>query len=282
MGAIENVILRRDRRGMARIAGFDPVDACTEAARLFLKSHRRVLILTGFYVGGAIETDGPLGAVAIARAAIELGGQATIVSDCYGCPVLRHIVPLGVPIEEFPITGIMASKAAAIDLAARCQPTLVVSVERCGATALDRYLNMRGLDISDHTARLDGLLALAPSIAIGDGGNEIGMGIIADRLSSELGIVEPCLTRADHLILCAVSNWGAYGLLAAVSTLAATPLLPSAASEEGLLERLVRAGAVDGITGASSLTVDGFDVATQSAVLNELGNAIRPGGVSPP
>ncbi len=278
MSVIEQAILRHDKRGMARIAGPGPNDACAAAASLLLKQHRRVLILTGFYVNGVVETDGPPGALAVAQAIAALGGLAAIVADRYAGPILRHVIPAGVWFEEFPITGRTESMDAAKELAARWRPTLVVSVERCGASVNDRYLNMRGADISRYTARLDSLLQLAPSIAIGDGGNEIGMGNVATQLTSELGIAEPCRTRADSLILCAVSNWGAYGLVAALSKLLGKSLLPSSASEETLLERLLEAGAVDGISGAAALTVDGFDLAAQRAVLDDLHGAVAEGG----
>ena len=62
------------------------------------------------------------------------------------------------------------------------QPTLVISIERPGMAADGHYYNMRGENISARCASFDYFLTLAncPTIAIGDGGNEIGMGNVAD------------------------------------------------------------------------------------------------------
>ena len=274
MGDLDRIILRHDLRGMARIAGLMPRDACVDAARLLLAQYQRVLLLTGFHVNGVIETDGPPGALAIAQAVADLGGHAIIVTDRFAEPILRCVVPAGLPIEEFPIAGAAESLAAARALGERLRPTLVMSIERCGTTRAGRYLNMRGSDITAYTARLDALLTLAPSIAIGDGGNEIGMGSVAALLTAELGIAEPCVTAADVLIPCAVSNWGAYGLVTALSRLTGKPLLPTATAQEALLTRLVAAGAVDGITGEAAPTVDGFDAVRQREILEELRAAV--------
>ena len=64
----------------------------------------------------------------------------------------------------------------------RLQPTAVISIERPGLAEDGRYYNMRGEDITARCAFFDPFLTLAscPTIAIGDGGNEIGMGSIVD------------------------------------------------------------------------------------------------------
>src|SRR5918995_195414 len=53
-----------------------------------------------------------------------------------------------------------------------------VAIERCGRSADGRPRNMRGVDVSPWTAPLDDLFLAGPWIrlAVGDGGNEIGMG----------------------------------------------------------------------------------------------------------
>jgi hypothetical protein len=269
MGSIDQIVLRHDRRGMASLAAGVSKDAYGEAAAFLLERYRRVLILTGFYVSGTIETDGPPGAIAIARAIEALGGRPTLVSDRYATPILRA-VSRGLTVEEFDIADRAESQVLANALIARIQPTLIVSVERCGETDRGRYLNMHGEDISPYTASLDALVRSVPSIAIGDGGNEIGMGNIDSRLRQELGILEPCHTRADHLLLAAVSNWGALGLIAALEQLSGTMLLPSADAQHNLLLHLIAAGTRDGVTGRCEPSVDGFGPDIHHEVIRDL------------
>src|SRR5262249_9775920 len=60
------------------------------------------------------------------------------------------------------------------------------------------------------------------TIGIGDGGNEIGMGSLPrDIVEHDIpnGPLIAATTRTDHLIVAGVSNWGAYGLLAAIASL---------------------------------------------------------------
>src|SRR5262249_41806717 len=90
----------------------------------------------------------------------------------------------------------------------------------------DRCHTMRGLDITTRMApaeRLfEGIKQHAPdvtTIGIGDGGNEIGMGKIpweVIRRNIPGGGLVACRVPTDRLIVCGVSNWGAYGLAAGV------------------------------------------------------------------
>src|SRR5438876_433702 len=73
-------------------------------------------------------------------------------------------------------------------------------------------------------APLDELFAAGPwdTIAIGDGGNEIGMGALSRPLIARHvahGETIACVTPARHLIVAGVSNWGAYALLGALAVL---------------------------------------------------------------
>ena len=102
--------------------------------------------------------------------------------------------------------------------------THAVSVERCGRCADGTKRDMRGVDISGYTADLDALFVAGPwqTIAVGDGGNEIGMGsisrnVIATHISNGGSIA--CATPAEYLIATGVSNWGAYALLGALAIL---------------------------------------------------------------
>ena len=145
-----------------------------------------------------------------------------------------------------------------------------VAIERCGRSADGRPRNMRGVDVSPWTAPLDDLFLAGPWIrlAVGDGGNEIGMGKLPRRpdrrapcrTASEIA----CVTVCDHLVVAGVSNWGAYGLMAALAVLradwSATIAKFLTAERDLAVTRAIvdKAGAVDGVTAQSEATVDGF------------------------
>ena len=103
------------------------------------------------------------------------------------------------------------------------------------------------------------------TIGIGDGGNEIGMGKIpwaVIRRNIPNGGLVACRVPTDHLIVCGVSNWGAYGLAAGVRLLRRAPAetdLFDLDKEEALLEMMVEKGPlVDGVSGQPTVSVDGF------------------------
>jgi hypothetical protein len=103
------------------------------------------------------------------------------------------------------------------------------------------------------------------TIGIGDGGNEIGMGkipwAILQRNIPGGGLVA-CRVPTEHLLVCGISNWGAYGLAAGVRWLrgaAPDPDLGDVQRERELLRVMVEQGPlVDGVTGQPTLTVDGL------------------------
>ena len=116
-------------------------------------------------------------------------------------------------------------------------------------------------------APLDGLFLLshAPSVGIGDGGNEIGMGNVASGVAERLDRI-PCIVQTDRLIIATVSNWGALGLCAALGQ------LPTEAELMAAYELCAAAGLVDGITEEMTLSEDGFPLAYVRKLRNDLEN----------
>jgi hypothetical protein len=111
------------------------------------------------------------------------------------------------------------------------------------------------------------------TIAIGDGGNEIGMGRVYARLAREGRLMAriACVVPADHLVVAGVSNWGAYGIVAQLGRLTGRALLHTPAEERRLIEACVAAGAADGITRLHEPTVDGLGTDTHASVVALLG-----------
>ena len=284
--SIEDIILDHDKRGMLALRPHLPVDFCSQAAQFILDNSGGpdtpggVIIVTGFYVvmAGKPETDGPPGAVAIGEALKALGRRVTYVSDEYTTPVLRRYANES-DVIDFPIDGVVASKQHAKDILERVKPSLLISIERCGRTRDDTYLNMRYVDISPHTARLDYLFdSDIPSVGIGDGGNEIGMGNLAEVIPPVDSLPDyPAVTQVDRLVIASVSNWGGYGLVAAMSRIAGRNLLPSVESETAMLHGMVEAGVVDGTTGDAVPTVDNFTAEENGALLARLHRVVEAG-----
>ncbi|HMA35700.1 MAG TPA: glutamate cyclase domain-containing protein [Chloroflexia bacterium] len=276
---IERILLARGTRGMDRLARYLPPDYCARAAQATWQARPRVLLTTGFYVAGHPETDGPPGAFFLARGLARSGAQVGFVAESDTLTLLRALTaamwPAGTAPPElitFPIAEAESSRAFAVDLYTDWRPTLVVAIERCGRTATGRYLNMHSVDISAYTAQLDDLLAApgAVTVGIGDGGNEIGMGRLAPVIQAELGRAAPCVTPADYLVVAAVSNWGAFGLLAYLSTLAGHDLLPGNDESVAALRLLADLGAIHSLSRRAEAGVDGFAPEVEAAVLDEL------------
>jgi hypothetical protein len=260
-----------------------PAEFCHQAAQHIVDHPGTVAVATGFYIlmSGSPETDGPPGAIAIGNALQALGRRVVYISDSHATPMLRAWLGASAQVVDFPIADAASSLRFAADTLARLQPALLISIERCGRTRDDTYLNMRGADITSHTARLDPLFeAGVPSVGIGDGGNEIGMGNLAqvipavDRLPRN-----PAVTRVDRLVIASVSNWGGYGLVAALSRIAGRNLLPTVEHETQLIHRMVDLGAVDGTTGERKYYVDGFTTEENGELLSRLHRLLAEEGI---
>jgi D-glutamate cyclase len=110
------------------------------------------------------------------------------------------------------------------------------------------------------------------TIGVGDGGNEIGMGNVRARLR-RLG---PLMSRiaaiveTDHLVVAGVSNWGAYGIVAALSEVAGHTFLHAPEEERRLIEACVGAGAIDGLSRRREATVDGLGLDVHMAFVRLL------------
>jgi hypothetical protein len=246
----------------------------------------RVGLITGFYVPTglppAAETDGPVGAALLARGLAAVGTPCRLATDepCRNAcaAALAAADALDVPVDAVAIGAgltplIQNWRAAGI--------THAISIERCGRSADGAPRNMRGLDIGAHTAALDDLFTAGPwqTIAVGDGGNEIGMGALSRALIAQYvahGETIACVTPAQHLIVAGVSHWGAYALLGALAVLRTDwrgQLLECL--DEGLERRvleatLVNGPAVDGVSRRQTPTIDNLDLSAHNEKLRAI------------
>jgi hypothetical protein len=257
------------------------------AAARALSHARSIGFITGFFVPrdgvAAAETDGPVGTALLAAALGACGVPVRIAVDSPCADAVRaavHETGVDVKVDEVGVEdrpGIERVTAAWRDAGV----THAVAIERCGLSPDGRPRNMRGADVSPWTAPLDDLYTAGDwvRIGVGDGGNEIGMGKLPAGLIARTvpnGEKIACITSCDHLIVAGVSNWGAYGLMAALAVLHApwSPVLArflTAERDLALTKTVVeKAGAVDGVTARNEPTVDGFPAAVHAEVIDRL------------
>ncbi len=140
---------------------------------------------------------------------------------------------------------------------------------------------MRNLDITDYTARIDRLFTGdTPSVGVGDGGNEIGLGNLEAHVPEVPTLVEKaCVTTVDELVIASVSNWGGYGLVAAMSRRAGRNLLPTVDEEREMVKTSADLGAVDSMSLKAEYRVDGFSLDENSETLVRLHELLAAEGV---
>ena len=280
--SIEDLILQKDQRGVGALRPFLPADYCTQAAQYVLDHPGTTLIATGFYIlnGASVETDGPPGALAIGRALEALGRRAVYVTDSYCLKIMQDLAGPGSEVVDFPVVGLEGSKQFAGALLDRLDPALLISIERCSPSKDGIYRNMRAMDISPQTAKIDTLFGSHPSVGIGDGGNEIGMGLLEDKIPTFPRLPqEPAVAPCDHLVIASISNWGGYGLVAALSRLAGRNLLPGVEEEAAWVRRCVDLGAIDGISSEATYTIDTFPLEEYGQTLAQLHELLAAEGV---
>ena len=274
MKTVEDIILSSDQRGISLLRKYLQKDFCTKAAVAVLDNPGTAIIATGFYIrsAGYIETDGPPGAIAIGRALNRLGYRVVYVTDKHGMAALEAIADPSSIVYEFPILDSQASNILASNICNKFDPSIMIAVERCGINELGKYSNMHGQDITQYTAKIDCLFQNnITSIGIGDGGNEIGMGNLYSQVKENSKLVRfPTTVEVDELVIASVSNWGAYGLIAAISLIKNQNLLVSAEEEIEIINTLVGLGVVDGMSGKPESFVDGFDLDSNSKILQNL------------
>jgi hypothetical protein len=263
--AIEALLVERNLRQMQVARAALKPGYCLRAARHLHDLRGTVVIGTGFPVTGTFETDGPVGAIALYDTLQTLGARP--IMAC-GPPLSRCLDP-DYRVLEMSSRNLADAEVECGELLAQLQPDAVVSIERPGLAEDGRYYNMRGEDISAGCAFFDPFItgASCPTIAIGDGGNEIGMGNIIEAIATL--DINPAVTRCDELLVADVSNWGAYGLIAMLAVWDGRDLLADV-SPVGILDYLSARGSVDGVTRENTLTEDGLEAEQGLRIIQDL------------
>lgn len=259
-----------------------------------------VVVLTGFPIPPAMvpDSDGPPGAASLARAVDALGANPLVACEPAAVEVCEAAATAGglrvldrdaclesahtAAVEPFPAEPAEADAYAGglLDL----DPAAVLAVEKVGPNRAGTFHNMAGYDVGEATAKVDALYERLDgsvlTVAVGDSGNEIGMGVVEETVRSEVQYGEACqcecdagiacATAADVLVPAAVSNWGAHAVVTCLAAVLGEPLLHDPAVERRMLVEAGMAGGIDGIAGGTTGWCDGLPTAVHEAVVRLL------------
>lgn len=270
--SIEDIVLHHSGRGMDILRGYKRDRYAESAARTILSWEKgTVFLTTGFYVAGFAETDGPVGTVFLAKALKKLGFRPVILTDDY-CK--GFFDGEGVEVIYMPFD---AGLDWCMETLGSFTPVGLISIERCGENTERDYANMRGVSITEKTAAADLFfriaLGIVPTIGVGDGGNEIGMGNVAEIIEEKLSL-KPCVVTVDNLVIATVSNWGAYAIIAYLEKLSGQKVFMTFEDARAFIKKTVDLGSVDGVLKEQIVSVDGFGMETEKEIIDSLGAAI--------
>lgn len=278
---IENIIRKNlDQRGMDKVNLLGDFEKGVKD----LLTSSTVLIVTGFVIRDTLtgETDGPIGAISLAAALEELGKEVILITDKYSRDMLYNCCLANDIIASIETVPYRDAEGFCDTLLKKYNPSHIVAIERPGRAKDGRCYSMRGEDLSDIVPNTDVLFKRSKelgitTLAVGDGGNEVGMGKVESFVKESVnkGDLINAVVSSDYLIVAGVSNWGGHALAAALSILSGTMLLHDSKTEKMLLESMLQAGAVDGCTKKSALTVDGLSLEANLEILDQLRNIVK-------
>lgn len=241
-----------------------------------------VIIATGFpvrpWVNPSIgETDGPLGAVAVATAIAyglnaspviltppSMQRQVAATATAMGMVVMPYEQlhsckegarpTLGVTVTSFPIDTQEATERAD-SILSDWRPSCLLSIEHPGASANGRYYSSVGEDISDAVAKTELLFEAARrqgalTISLLDMPNEIGSGLMPNFAST--WSANAATSVVDACVVATTANWAGYGLTTALSLLLGRQdIVPTRAREERGIIAMLCNGAIESLCGAT-------------------------------
>lgn len=301
----------------AALQSKQPGPMCMGAAAFLAKNLPEtkglVCIATGFPMGGGVpETDGPVGAAMLARALYQgLGVHSVLVTDqgwedsvkaaCIGAGLspmvlpesgvepIRYLRPVYIATVPRDDAGCTAACERLLDL----KPDMLIAIERPGKNIKGVYHGMNGRPLAGFIADVERLFEMGrerkiPILGIGDGGNEIGMGLVREELSSFLPQAAACgcpcgggtatAFASDYLVVASVSNWGAAGIIAALAVLLnRLDVLQEPEREERAIELCANTGAVDGVSLSPEPAVDGIPAIEWNGLMRSLRGVVARG-----
>ena len=261
------------------------------AAELLNVAPARIGIVTGAAVPDHMpvgENDGPFGATVLGEVLTRIGHDVSIYTDAVCAPPIKRLVErreLAVPVVSLRFNDRGEQERIAEE------QDILVAIERLGGNANG---SLHGINANcrdafrcnvDHLFRMHAGLGRA-SLAIGDGGNEIGFGKTSEDLVAavpELAQVEKTgsvsgifsTVETSVLVVANTSNLGAYGVVAALAILRDDLSLCHMPTEETALHHVgVGLGLTDGATGRRIPVCDGVPAEANAAIVLLLRNIV--------
>ena len=255
------------------------------------------------------EVDGLLGAVALARALhFGLGARTVILTEDHVAEPVRAAtraagLNFATPVDpgmDHAVTFIsmpldrQASQEQAITLLREYAPKAVIAIEKLSPNQKGVIHGATGLNYDDeHTkahflfegAEREGIL----TCGIGDGGNEIGFGVIREAVAEIMPAGRVCAcpceggtaasVSTDRFVVAAISDWGGYSVAGMLAYLIGNlNVLIDEQDIERMLRATVDAGALDGAIGRPTLSDDGVPLKTHQAFITMLRSIISIAG----
>jgi len=254
-----------------------------------------VFIITGFILlpHKAPEMDGIVSSMLLARSLVQAFDAKPViicpednldaVKKCASVVGLHCYEDLD-KVAEIPISmGVISftkdkckAEEQAEQIMAKILPKAVIAIEAPGANECGEYHKAIGVNVTELEAKTDVLFQKLKdrgvlNIAIGDLGNEIGMGTIGEHIIKYVPYTAKnqcqCSCQggtlaaicADNIITATVSDWGCYGLMAAIAYLKRDlDIFHKGEMEMEVMRVATRSGIVD-MTGSLIPGIDGFN-----------------------
>lgn len=277
-----------------------------------LRAKDSVYIMTGFILSpfNQPETDGAIGSVLLARALIFAADAKPflICPEDAGKAIANCAASIGLQVFETEeevmanprSIGVISftkekkeAKKQAEDIISRFRlPSAVIAVEAPGANAEGEYHNAAGENVTALEAKSDTLFCLlrqkgVMSLAIGDLGNETGMGTIGTGIRKSVPYTDKgeCLcgckggilaaSKADCIITATTSDWGCYGLIGALAYLKRNmEIMHTGRMEAELIDTACKNGLID-MNGPGIQGIDGFPVEMNAEIVSLMRSCVE-------
>lgn len=266
-----------------------------------------VYIITGFVLPShkEAETDGIISSLFLARSLVKaFNAKPIIICQKENLTAVRnlsfemglHLYSTIEDLKKYPISiaAIAFTKEMdkaddmAQDLINQGIPKAVISVEHPSKNQDNIYHNSLGIDCTNLEAKTDILFEKLVkmgvlNIAIGDLGNEIGMGTIEQQIKDYIPYTDlknpsdniVAATKADNIITATVSDWGCNGLMAAIAYLKRDlDIFHDGDMQKEAMKIAARSGLND-MTGWLLPAIDGFGIDMNVYIVNLMREIVK-------
>jgi hypothetical protein len=256
------------------------------------------------------EQDGPVGGATLARSLLlSFGAKPVFVTDPQHVPIIEtsvkaaglyvfpleqlRDVPTSAAVVGFPVDPTEAETVTQ-RLLTELKPKALIAIERAGANEFGEYHAALGKNLTPWSGKIDVLFEQAKAqgiftIGIGDGGNELGCGLIRDTVIEKVPLAAKCKCPCggsivprflpDVLIMACISNWGSYAIEALLAAMIGdAEVLHSAELDRRVHDYAAHAGANNDGPGLLDPGTDAVPWLIHSHIMDILAFLVRTGG----